>query len=483
MGLDLGTQSVRAVVADSSGEVAGVASHPLRGHRDGGRHEQDPELWWQATASACLEALSGVDPEAIGAVACDSTSGTIVVLGSDGRPVTPGLMYDDARAGVQAERANLAGEDLWFSLGYKMGSSWGLPKLLWVLGHSDPLPDGATVAHQADIVNRRLIGAAVATDSSHALKSGYDLLHDRWPHDVLDALEIPAAMLPEVVRPGRVLGKVCALGAQATGLAPGTPVVAGMTDGCAAQISAGTLEPGSWTSTLGTTLVLKGVTRELVRDPAGVVYSHRSPTGDWLPGGASSVGAGVLSERFPERDLRELDARAQEREPATTVAYPLTATGERFPFRAERAEGFELGSGRDEADSYAALLQGVAFVERLCFDYIDRLGAPVQGPVRLTGGATRSRYWCQLRADVLQREVIVAQQSEPAFGMAILASVLERPLGAAAQRMVRLGEEIEPRADHAERLVAPYCRLVDELERRGWLDGELASYSRARARL
>ncbi len=107
-----------------------------------------------------------------------------------------------------------------------------------------------------------------------------------------------------------------------------------MTDGCAAQIAAGALEAGSWNSALGTTLVLKGVTSDLIRDPAGVVYSHRSPDGNWLPGGASSTGAGILAQQFPGRDLDALSARAAGREPAAVIAYPLVSQGERFPFTA-----------------------------------------------------------------------------------------------------------------------------------------------------
>jgi sugar (pentulose or hexulose) kinase len=482
MGLDLGTQSVRALVADEHGELHAAASRPLRSHRRDDRHEQDPEEWWQATTDACREALGELDASQIRGVACDSTSGTVVLLDRDQRPITPALMYDDARAADETELVNDCGGDLWSSLGYAMGPSWGLPKLVWLWRHCDGLSGVATLAHQADLVNRRLVGEAVATDSSHALKTGYDLLHERWPAEIIDLLELPEDIFPEVVRSGGQLGIVGARASEATGLDEGTPVFAGMTDGCAAQIGAGALEPGTWNSALGTTLVLKGVTRELIRDPAGVMYSHLSPDGDWLPGGASSVGAGVLSDRFDRRDLDELDRAAKEREPSRVIAYPLVSRGERFPFRASEAEGFELGTPRDEADAYAALLQGVAFVERLCFEYVDLLGAPVQGPVRLTGGAARSRYWCQLRADVLERPVVVPRHSEPALGMAILAGAGDRSLSHAARRMVALGETIEPRADHADRLREPYLRLIDELERRGWLDQELASHGRDRRR-
>ena len=94
--------------------------------------------------------------------------------------------------------------------------------------------------------------------------------------------------------PGTPLGGLDDEVAATTGLRAGTPVVAGMTDGCAAQIGAGAVAPGTWNAVLGTTLVLKGVTEDLLHDPTGTVYCHRGPQGGWwLPGGASSTGAGV----------------------------------------------------------------------------------------------------------------------------------------------------------------------------------------------
>jgi D-ribulokinase len=481
IGFDLGTQSVRALVAEGDGAVVAAASRPLRSERSGERHEQDPESWWSAAAGACREAVAGIDAGRIAGVACDSTSGTVLLLDGGNRPVSPALMYDDSRAAAEAELVNDRGADVWSSLGYSMSASWGLPKLLWLLERADRLGPDITLAHQADLINCRLTGERIATDSSHALKTGYDLLADRWPTEVMEKLGVPPAILPDVVRSGERLGEVDGDGAEATGLPAGTPVIAGMTDGCAAQIGAGALEPGEWNSALGTTLVLKGVTPELVRDPARVMYSHRSPDGDWLPGGASSTGAGILSERFEGRDLAELDDRAQDHEPASVVAYPLLARGERFPFRAGEAEGFELGVPSDEADGYAGLLQGVAFVERLCFDYIDLLGVEVRWPLRLTGGAARSRYWCQLRADVLDGPVVLPDHSEPALGMAILAGAGGRTVAEVAREMVHLGDTIEPRASHSERFREPYVRLVDELERRGWLDPDLASHCHLRA--
>ncbi|MEY2442663.1 MAG: D-ribulokinase [bacterium] len=458
IGLDVGTQSARAMVVAADGEVVGRGAVALRSVRDGARHEQDPAQWWDAVAGASREALHGVAGERVRGVATCATSGTVLLVDRDGKPLTPGLMYDDARAS---------------------GAAPALAKVRWMLDEWPELARDARVAHQADFVTRALVGEAVPSDASHALKTGYDPEREAWPRDALAAAGVPEAMLPGVVRSGTVLGEVCRRAAAETGIPQGTPVIAGMTDGCAAQFAAGALGEGDWNSVLGTTLVLKGRSASIVRDRSAILYCHRAPDGAWLPGGASSTGAGVLSDRFGGRDLDELGRRARAFEDTSVLAYPLVAAGERFPFAAPEARAFVLGEPSGEAELFAALLQGVAFVERLCFDYVDLLGAPTGGELTLTGGATRSPYWCRLRADVLGRPVRLVEESEAAFGMAILAASKNRDPAEVAAEMVRTREVIEPRAGRAAPSSERYLRLVDELERRGWLGVPLAKHARS----
>ncbi|WP_030559436.1 FGGY-family carbohydrate kinase [Streptomyces aureocirculatus] len=485
LGLDLGTQSARCVAVDSAGTVLAAASRPLTSHRDGNRHEQDPEQWWTALAAACREATSALDdPARVRGLALDATSGTILLSDTHGTPLTPGLMYDDGRAADQAERVNAAGAEVWSELGYRsMQLSWALPKLLWLLEHEPAAarPD-ARLLHQPDLVTRRLAGRQVPSDASHALKSGYHLVDERWPAPEFTELGVPAQLLPDVVRPGAVLGAVCAAAAAATGIPEGTAIVAGMTDGCAAQIGAGALAPGAWNSVLGTTLVLKGVSPHLVRDPGGVVYCHRGPGSTWLPGGASGSGAGVLAREFPGADLARLTAAGAAVDD-DAVAYPLVSSGgERFPFRAIDAEPFVLGRPRGEAGLFHAYLLGVACVERLCFDYLDHIGAPVEGPLTFTGGATRNPYWNQLRADVLGRPVHLPAQAESAVGMAVLAATSSGvPVRDAAAAMVRTGTEIAPDPARTARWLPVHIGFVDALADRGLLPPDFAAHARSRA--
>ena len=262
--------------------------------------------------------------------------------------------------------------------------------------------------------------------------------------------------------------------------ARGTPVVAGTTDGCAAQLGAGVLRPGSWNSVLGTTLVLKGVSRELVHDPSGAVYSHKAPNGDWLPGGASSTGAGAISRDFPDADLDELNRQATAYEPSGALTYPLVSTGERFPFVAPQAQGFRLGSPTDDGDRFAGVLQGVAFVERLCFDHLDLLGAPLDGDLVLTGGATRSALLVPVARGRPRPSGDAAGDGRARAGHGRAGRVAgpRRGRGRGRDGAGARGRRAPP--GQPARFTEPYLRFVHELERRGWLPVPTARHARVR---
>lgn len=475
MGIDLGTQSVRAVLVGDDGSMLGSGAAALGGTRDGVRHEQSPDDWWEAVRTAVGEALRYPQAGPVRALAVCGTSGTVLLTDGAGRALTPALMYDDGRATAETALAR--------ERGLAVQPTWALPKAMWLLKESALISD-VRLTHQPDFIVSRLVGRRTPTDSSHALKTGYDLTADTWPHDELRALGLDSGLFPEVVRPGTRLGEVDADGEAATGIPAGTPVIAGMTDGCAAQIASGSLSVGSWNSVLGTTLVLKGVTATPVHDSTGVVYNHRAPDGSWLPGGASGVGAGALSRAFPDADPAHLDTLAPAHEPSTALAYPLVSRGERFPFLAPDATPFLLGEPRSDADHWAALLQGVGHTERLCLDYLDHLGAPQHGPLTFTGGGSRSAYWNQLRTDILGRDVHIPRHSEPALGMAVLAAYgagAAPTLADAAKRMIGLSHVLRPDPARTARFLGPYLRMVDELERRGWLPTPVAIHAHARA--
>ncbi len=482
LGIDLGTQSVRAMVVRDDGEVLATASHPLTSRRAGREHTQNPELWWRAVCT-CIRAVTlNLPANAIAGLAVDATSGTVLLTDEALRPASEALMYDDGRAETEALEVQAAGAELWAELGYCIQPAWALPKLLRLARTTDPgRLASLRLTHQNDFINNHLAGTPLATDWSHSLKTGFDLLRTAWPFALFTDLGLPRTLFPEVVPPATLLGHVCPAAAAETGLLAGTPIHAGMTDSCAAQIASGATSPGEWNSVLGTTLVLKGVTHARLHDPLGVVYSHRAPSGAWLPGGASSTGAGALSVALPGAHLDGLSVKAAQRSPTTVICYPLASPGERFPFHAPSATAFTLGSPRDDVEQYLSILQGVAFIERLAFDDLDLLGAPVDGELFLSGGAVRSPLWNQLRADILHRPVTLAAITEPAFGMAVLAASHASSLAETAARMVRRGRVIPPRRDFA--LYGDlYSKLLRELRDHGWVPEALYTHALGRVK-
>ncbi|MFI6285135.1 FGGY-family carbohydrate kinase [Streptomyces sp. NPDC051018] len=474
IGVDVATASVRAVCADERGRVlAGAHAElpsPVRG--DGGTSEQDARQWWPAVRSVLRRTTSALPlgGREVVAVAVSATSGTLVPAGADGEPIGPALMYDDRRAASLNAEAQELGAARWKALGLSVGPTAALGRAVWCgRAYGTGLHH---ILHTPDLIGRMLTGHPVPADWSHALKSGYDARTGTWAEEVFDALGLPTALLPEVSAPGTQAGVVGAGASAETGLPAGCSVRLGMTDGCTGQIATGAVAPGEFVGVLGTTYVLKGVSEDLVRDPAGALYSHRHPEGWWLPGGASNTGGEALAAVGSAR-LPALDAAARDRGPASYVRYPLLREGERFPFVSGAARGFDLGTPADEADAHRATLEGVAFVERLALDRVRHLGIPVTGPLYAAGGGSRSTVWTGIRATVLDRPVRVVERAETAFGAAVLAATgtLHENLSASARAMVGDGTLVEPVSDQRRAMDDAYGRFHDELRRRGWLDG------------
>lgn len=475
LGVDLGTQGVRILAVDQRGIVAAAAQEALPGALSGlppGWHAQDAETWWQAVA-ACLRRLISLLPTGtqIKSVCINSTSGTLVPLDASGMPLYPALMYNDSRSQPYVAEVSQAGAVLENKLGYAFNASFALPKTIWLMREQSEVFAGLRyLASPTDFIVGRLSGDYGVSDTSNALKSGYDLVEGSWPSFIEQELGIPLERLPRVVLPGQQIAKVNDRGAEASGVPTGTPLVSGATDGTAAQIASGAVTPGAWNSTLGTTLVIKGITCELVIDPLRRIYCHRHPEGWWMPGGASNTGAEWIKTEYAGTDPAEMDKLATAHIPSKVVRYPLVRKGERFPFSNPEAEGFWLGQPASREEAYAAGLEGLALLERLAFETLAEIGAAVGEQIYVTGGGARSGVWLKVRASTLRRKLLRPAVSETAMGAALLAAagVWYDSLSQAAKAMVRVEAEFEPDEELVGVYEQKYTIFVEEMRKRGY---------------
>ncbi len=477
LGVDVGTGGVRALAVTDEGKIVGRSAVDFTAGGDVRRellHEQPTEMWWEALQKATgqiVEQLGarGNGLERLEAVSIDGTSGTVAFLDGQGRALRPGIMYNDGRAVKEAEELNEE-EAFCEKLGYRFAASYGMAKILWVR-QNEPEVFGRSVwcVHQADYLAGKLTGRFNVSDYSNALKTGYDLVEECWPGWV-ERWEGLTERLPEVVAPGTVIGEITAEAAKQTGLPAGLTVVAGASDGTAGCIASGVSKAGDFNTTLGTTLVLKMVSRRLCKHPDGLIYSHKLPGGYWLPGGASNTGGEWISALFGGDDLQRLDAEAAEKLPSEWLAYPLVRKGERFPFLRGEAEGF-CEPRRSGNDYYAACLQGTALLERLAYEVLEEAVGTSDGEVFSTGGGSRSDVWTQCRTDVSGRVVHRPECPEAALGSAILAAIgaAGGDLWQVAKKMVRIERRFEPRGEVGSKYAELYGKFLAELRERGYL--------------
>ena len=378
----------------------------------------------------------------------------------------PAILYDDSRGGSIAEDLNrrLLSPDVRFN------SSYSLVKAAWVRQQEPAIWGRACrLLHPADWLTGKLTGQFDTADYSNALKLGYDVEAGGWSKAV-SWLEFSPQLLPRVVRPGTRVGGVSNQASEETGLSPGTPVLAGATDGVASLLASGASEAGHANTTLGTTIVWKGLTRSKPRLTPGM-YCHRHPGGLWAPGAASNTGLGSLRCDQAGMKAREMDRQAAGHFPSSSLCYLLRSRGERFPFLNPAAETFVEGNPSSPGDWYAAQLQSLAFVERWGFERLEECGVPVGEVVFSTGGAAASRVLAQLRANVLKRVVLRCRYPTSAFGAAILAAA--EPLyggsvTAAIRGMIRVCERYQPDRTTAERFEPIYRAFRAACASRGY---------------
>jgi len=414
LGIDFGTSGCRSCVIDAGGTPlaeARVSLPPPR--RTDSAVEQEPALWWQALTENLDRLRQRLPLGAIAAICIDGTSATVLGCAADGTPLTPALMYNDARARGEAKRIRAhAPADC-----AAHGASSSLAKLLWLL-QSAQGKSLHRVLHQADWLLGRLCGRFDTGDENNALKLGYDVIHRDWP-DWLDALQVPRALLPKVVPAGRPIGTLAPEWCARWGMPPGTAIVSGTTDSTASFIATGA-GAGEAVTALGSTLVLKVLAGQPVFAPQLGIYSHRLGR-HWLAGGASNSGGAVLAQYFSADEIARHTRSLQPDRPTGLDYYPLTAAGERFPVSDPQQPPRLTPRPADDALFFQAILEGIAAIEAEGYRKLAALGAPFPRCILSTGGGAANAGWARIRERVLGVPVVAATHQQAAYGAALLA--------------------------------------------------------------
>lgn len=466
LGIDSSTTATKAVLIDRQGAVIGVGSseysfetpRPLWS-------EQDPGLWWTATVAAVrsvLEAcnVSGSEIEAVGLTG--QMHGSVLLDGA-GEILRPALLWNDQRTGAACDHIReVLGDRLVQITGNDAMPGLTAPKLVWVRDNEPEI--WSRIRHvllPKDYVRLRLTGIYATDVADGAGTLLFDLALRTWSNEVLDALGIDRAWMPTTHEGPEITGTITGSAAAATGLAVGTPVVAGGGDQAANAVGVGAIEPGVMALSLGTSGVVFASTSEPVFEPAGRVHAfcHAVP-GRWHLMGVMLSAAGSLRwyrDAFaPETEYEELVPPAGTVPAGCEGLYFLPyLSGERSPHVDPLARGAFVGLTlrHDRRHLTRAVLEGVAYGLKDSLDLMVAAGMPAPTQIRASGGGLKSGVWRQILADVLQAEIATVNTTEgAAFGAGVLAAVGAGWFGTASEAVahtVTVAPVAQPGLDQA----------------------------------
>jgi D-ribulokinase len=415
LGIDFGTSGTRAIAINSQGQTQATAS--LKFAASAG---QDWAGTWQATLFKLIGQIPIEHRQQTRAIAINGTSSTVLLCDAQGHPLDAPLLYNDDRGAAVLDQV----KEIAPVHHTVVSATSSLSKLLWWANHKndqinqDLLVSPPYFLHQADWLSFLLHGKLGISDYHNALKLGYDVGALSYP-DWLTNLKLPFR-LPAVVAPGQAIAPILPNLSVQLSLPPDCWICTGTTDSIAAFLASGAKTPGEAVTSLGSTLVLKLLSKTRVDNAYYGIYSHK--LGNlWLVGGASNTGGAVLQRYFSDAELAELSQHIDPLQESLLDYYPLLKPGERFPFNDPNLAPRLPPRPINSAEFLQGLLEGMSRIEAKGYQLLQDLGASPLTQVYTAGGGAKNHVWMEMRSHHLQIPVFASAQTEAAYGTALLA--------------------------------------------------------------
>ncbi len=521
LGLDFGTESVRALLVDLQGRERGVAvvkyKHGQITEFLPGTNEklppdfalQDPQDWVDATADAVREALTKVPASAgdVIGIGVDFTSCTMLPALADGTPLSltekwrgekyawPKLWKHHA-AIAQTDRINaLARErnEPWLDrYGGIIGLEWFFPKMFETLERAPTVFDATQVWLEAgDWFVWHLVGGDAAQLPRSTCQAGYKGMWSReegFPsNSFLKALHpklehVVAEKMPgRFLAPGERAGGLTAAMAERFGLRPGTPVSAAIIDAHAGVPGAGANEPDTLVMVMGTSSchMLNSAVGKKVPGIAGIVKEGILPGFYGYETGQAAVGDAFewIRRLLGSPDFSTLSAQASKLPSGSDgVRCVDWFNGCRTPLMNGALTGSFTGLtlNHGPAHLFRSVLEASACGLRWIVETLRNGGVPVRRFVATGGLPHHSPLFLQICADVLNEDIIVPESKQgPALGAAILGALAAGAFpdaNSAIKAMTQLGASrtVSPHPESAricERLYSDYLALTTKMSK------------------
>jgi xylulokinase len=479
MGIDIGTSSLKTVLENEKGELIGLSAQayalcvPQAGYA-----EQDPETWWQAAVYTIQDVMrkTGISPEDIACIGFSGQMHGLVALDKEGKVIRNAILHCDQRSGKQVAYMNdiFLNNQFQIQMNNPVFPGFQLVSLLWVRDNEPQNFDRIyKVICPKDYIRFRLTGeiGTEITDASGTL--AFDVRTGKWAENILNKCNIDKKLFPEeICYPYDIAGKISALAAKITGLSTNTSVVYGGADQPMQSLGNGVCKPGTITSTIGTSGQVLAVSDRLMlnKNYNTNIFCYAIPNTWYGLGGILCAGLALkwFTESFStEKDFSKIvDQKVADIPPCSNglIFFPCLV-GERTPYMDPNARGIFLGAKITHQFEHFihAIMEGVCFALKSCFDLLCGIGHTAD-VVIASGGATKSKLWLQMQADILGQELFTTKTVEQAAtGAAIMAAIgsgMYKSAAEACNAMVHINTKpIVPIKDN----VAKYAGFYNEV--------------------
>ncbi|MGL4606666.1 MAG: FGGY-family carbohydrate kinase [Eubacteriaceae bacterium] len=444
MGVDTGTQSVRVVVTDLSGNV--VASNEQvyeTYYPKPGWAEQKPEDWWNSFNKAVetvMGSLSTGIRYSIAALSVCSTSSTVLPVDEEGNPLTDAIMWMDTRAVKEMETINATNHPILKYCGGEDSVEWMIPKTLWIKNNQPEIYEKShKIIEQLDWMNYKLCGKFTTSICQAACKWNYVVCEGGWNEEFFNMIgleDYKEKLVLDVKRLGEQIGVIDKDFAEKYDLNPEMIVVEGGIDAHVGMLGLGVATPGKLAMIMGTSFVQLGFAEKKL-ELEGIWGPYNEPVvpNAWLlEGGQISAGSIVkwfmrefeITNSSKGNPYEQMNQLVEEIEPGAEGLVALDFfQGNRTPYKDANAKGviYGLTLSHTKGHIYRALLESVALGTKNIIDNFENQGCPVEVIVGC-GGVTKDKTWMQIIADVTGKPIIVTvDPSAGGLGCAIIAAV------------------------------------------------------------
>jgi len=472
IGIDLGTSSVKLILADRAGNIVRSISRSFELiFPQPSWTEQDPVTWYDRTIDGLRRLIIGYENE-IDGIGFSGQMHGLVLLDENDRVLRNAILWNDQRTVKEVAYLNdVVGVDsLIDATGNIALTGLTAPKLLWVRNHE---PEIFRRIHKVmlpkDYLSYRLSGSFTSDVSDLSGTLFFDPETKTYSKKMLALLGLDESMLPRICESHEVVGTLTPQLQTLLHLKREVKIVIGGGDQAIGAVGVGVISDGDCSISLGTSGVIFVASDSFAVDRISHFQSYAHANGKYHVMAVMLNAAGALKwwneEIFASDDYEAFFRRVAAAESKDNLFFLPYLTGERAPINDPYAKGvlYGLGIHHTRNDLDRAIVEGVTFALKDSFELIKKLGVKI-ARVRLTGGGAKSRFWAQLIADAFDVETVKMKSEEgPAFGAAILAMVgcgEFADVKAACEKLIQVDESFVPNPTAVRYLQSKYQQFT-----------------------